>query len=449
VASDYVDGAEYLPKQLVVGADGNPYMIGISGASGTPGASGATGYVSLGSVDSSANMGATGPAGPTGATGAGATGATGPTGAFDTGTTLFTVNGTTGSTGITIGSDLVLTSANGTVNAAVTQDSVDLSSVPVAVTYNEADSSGYQMGEFILAPNGKTYVVSSTPVTGAPGGTGASYSVIDFTHLVSKYVAGTVANYIFAGDTTEKLWAVKTGDTNTVSGTYDASSNTTDYAVTLTSVEIAGGLVVEFLTGPNAVTMAPDLVYFMDSIQPNPGAATGPTGPAGPSAIYLNSGTTQVSLAVAAAGAAGTASYIGSGSAGAGINVLGASFTLSATDSAYTTTLARDATVDSLAANYTAEIGGAISASPITVNAQLYYAAPGSNSFDPITSSEIAMQPQASGVNLGTQMYGAANGINYPVAQGGRLILAYNTVGGALTAFGVLTGSGSAAIGLI
>jgi BclB C-terminal domain-containing protein len=432
VASDYVDGAEYLPKQLVVGADGNPYMIGISGASGMPGTSGATGYVSLGSPDYSVI------AGPTGATGT-----------FDTGTTLFTVNGTTGSTGIKIGSDLVLASANGTVNAAITQDTVNLSSIPVAVTYNEADSSGYQMGEFILAPNGKTYVVSSTPVTGAPGGTGPSYSVIDFTHLVSKYVAGTEANYIFAGDTTEKLWAIKTGDTTAVSGTYDASSNTTDYVIPLTNTEIVSGLVIEFYTSPNAVTMAPDLVYFMDRIPPNPGAATGPTGPAGPSAIYLNSGTTQVSLAVAAAGAAGTASYIGSGSAGSGINVLGASFTLSATDSAYTTTLARDATVDSLAANYTAEIGGAISASPITVNAQLYYAAPGSNSFDPIASSVIAMQPQASSINLGTLMYGAANGINYPVAQGGRLILAYNTVGGMLTAIGVLTGSGSAAIGLI
>jgi hypothetical protein len=163
--------------------------------------------------------------------------------------------------------------------------------------------------------------------------------------------------------------------------------------------------------------------------------------------ITVNSGAT--SLTVAAGGAASVVAYIGNGGALLGVTLLGAQITLPLVGDTYSTALTAAGTVDTFDATFETGLAATVSASPITVHAQLYYAAPGSEVYDAIAGSEIILDPPVETLSIATTMTGTLAGIGFPVEAGGRILVVYSTVSGELTILGTLLGTATATVTFI
>jgi BclB C-terminal domain-containing protein len=176
---------------------------------------------------------------------------------------------------------------------------------------------------------------------------------------------------------------------------------------------------------------------------------TGPTGPAGASAIIpYASGSSLMSLNFAAAGAFGTAEYLGFGTATLGTQLFGQSIIL--TGSEYGFTIPRTGTITRMAARFTTAIGGSLSVGTTYIYAQLYYAPPGSNNYAPIPSSLIQLQPGIALLSVGQLLYGEANSINFAVLEGGNILMVFGARNAsALSLAGTINGYGSAGVAIV
>ncbi len=165
--------------------------------------------------------------------------------------------------------------------------------------------------------------------------------------------------------------------------------------------------------------------------------------------LQFSSGPSPATLIVAPLGVASTTVYIGDGIAMPGADIMGTPFTLPVLGDSISVAVGTDGTLDSLVANFTTDAGAAASLEPIQVHAQLYYAAPGSDAFEPIAASKLDLDPPQPALSVATAMTASFDDINFPVAAGGRLILAYNTTSGLATAAGALIGAASASATII
>ncbi len=197
-AFDPYKAANYQPGQIIIGPDGNMYMVirgnpsGMPGSSpdykplsGTPGPAGPMGPMGpagpAGSVGPPGSPGQQGPPGSAGQQGPpGATGATGPIGSSTT-ATAFDPTKTSGYQPgqMVIGSDGTIymvskTNPSGTPGSSPDYTPIagpgrggrDLgSSVP---TYNPVDAATYRPGDLVIN-DGKLYQVIKTPPSGIPG----------------------------------------------------------------------------------------------------------------------------------------------------------------------------------------------------------------------------------------------------------------------------------------
>ncbi len=156
-----------------------------------------------------------------------------------------------------------------------------------------------------------------------------------------------------------------------------------------------------------------------------------------------------MTLAVAPLGAAGAMSCVGDDSAESGDDILGNPFTLPVADDTVSVTVKANGTLDSLNASFETDAGASAPANPVTVYAELYYAAPGSDTFDPVPASGIELEPPQPAESAATSMSGSASAIGFPVTAGGRLLLAYNTTSGMTSPEGTLDGTASAVATII
>ncbi|MDR2903541.1 MAG: hypothetical protein LBU77_03425, partial [Clostridiales bacterium] len=139
------------------------------------------------------------------------------------------------------------------------------------------------------------------------------------------------------------------------------------------------------------------------------GGGTTPTG----QIINVDSGVLPVALVTALGGAASTVSYVGGGGSLPGVELLGEPINLPILDDSTSSAVAVNGIVDSFVANYTTDLGVVLTVGEVTVQAQLYYAAPGVDEFTVIPGSAIDLDPTASLVSLGEAMTGTATGINF------------------------------------
>jgi BclB C-terminal domain-containing protein len=134
---------------------------------------------------------------------------------------------------------------------------------------------------------------------------------------------------------------------------------------------------------------------------------TGPTGSAGSSAIIpYASGVTPVAVTTLVGGLVGLPAYVGFGSAAPGINLLGATISVSGLlDYAFTVT-----------------VGANVSIGLVQIHATVYISNPGSNTFTqtPVT---VTLSPGLGLVAIGTIASGAASGFSQPVTTGDQILL--------------------------
>lgn len=125
-----------------------------------------------------------------------------------------------------------------------------------------------------------------------------------------------------------------------------------------------------------------------------------------------------------------TSSIVGFGNSASGISKM--SGTIDLTGAAGTLlnfafTVPRAGTITSLSAQFSSTAAVALVGSTITLTAQVYSAAAGSNTFSVVPGAVVYMAPPLTGIlSLGTTSYGTTTGLSIPVTAGTRLLLVYS-----------------------
>ncbi len=169
---------------------------------------------------------------------------------------------------------------------------------------------------------------------------------------------------------------------------------------------------------------------------------------AGGSAIIPYASGTPVIMTTLLGGLAGTTSVLGFGSSATGISLLGGAIDATAlTNMAFS--VPRDGTVTSLSGFFSATVGLALIGSTVTVQAQLFSAAPNSNTFTAVPGAVVTLAPPLSGiVSIGTVSSGLTTGLSIPVTAGTRLLLVYSATATGIGLLNTVTGYASAGVGI-
>ncbi|MER2089992.1 MAG: exosporium glycoprotein BclB-related protein [Sporosarcina sp.] len=110
--------------------------------------------------------------------------------------------------------------------------------------------------------------------------------------------------------------------------------------------------------------------------------------------------------------------------------------------------VARAGTLTAISASYTVAAGLALGTSSVTVNAQIWRAPAGSNTFSPTTAS-VNLDPSITGLTVLQTLYGQSESFTpVPLAFGDRLLMVFSatSVGPALAV--AITGTASAGINI-
>lgn len=95
-----------------------------------------------------------------------------------------------------------------------------------------------------------------------------------------------------------------------------------------------------------------------------------------------------------------------------------------ASDSNFAFMMPRNATLSSLSFNISTTTGMALLGSTVTLQAKVYRATSGSNTFSPVAGSTVFASPPLTGVvPVGTTAQGTLSALSIPVVAGDRLLL--------------------------
>jgi BclB C-terminal domain-containing protein len=153
-----------------------------------------------------------------------------------------------------------------------------------------------------------------------------------------------------------------------------------------------------------------------------------------------------------AGGLAGTNSFVGFGSSGTGITVVGG--TIDLTNAAGTLTnfafsVPRDGTITDITAFFSVTAALSLVGSQLTINFELYQSATPDNIFTPIAASSLDLAPALTGViSIGDIATGTLAGLNIPVTQGTRLLAVFSADATGLTLVNTAVGYASAGIAI-
>ena len=153
---------------------------------------------------------------------------------------------------------------------------------------------------------------------------------------------------------------------------------------------------------------------------------------------------TPVIVTTIAGGLVGTSSIVGFGASATGVSVAGGVINTSLLSN-HAFSAPRAGTITSIAANFSTSVGLSLIGSTLTITAQLFKAAAGSNSFSPVSGASVNFT--LTGIlAIGTVYNGLTSSLNIPVSAGERLLLVYSATATGLTL--VNTGTGYASGGV-
>ncbi|MDR6809007.1 BclB C-terminal domain-containing protein [Dyadobacter sp. BE34] len=172
------------------------------------------------------------------------------------------------------------------------------------------------------------------------------------------------------------------------------------------------------------------------------------TAAAGGGAIIPYASGTPAVMTTILGGLVGTTSVVGFG-----INTPGVSLVGGLIDATTLTNMAfsvpRDGTITSIAGFFSNTVALALVGTTVTVQAQLYSAPAGSNSFAPVPGASVTLAPSLTAiVSIGSTSSGQTTGLNIPVTAGTRLLLVYSATATGLSLINTVTGYVSAGVGI-
>jgi len=172
------------------------------------------------------------------------------------------------------------------------------------------------------------------------------------------------------------------------------------------------------------------------------------TAAAGGGAIIPYASGTPAVMTTILGGLVGTTSVVGFGINTPGVSLVGGLIdATSLTNMAFS--VPRDGTITSIAGFFSNTVALALVGSTVTVQAQLYSAPAGSNSFAPVPGASVTLAPSLTAiVSIGSTSSGQTTGLSIPVTAGTRLLLVYSATATGLSLINTVTGYVSAGVGI-
>jgi len=166
------------------------------------------------------------------------------------------------------------------------------------------------------------------------------------------------------------------------------------------------------------------------------------------SAIIPYASGTPLVMTTIAAGLVGTTSVVGFGINTPGISLIGGNIDATTlTNMAFS--VPRDGTITSISGFFSNTVALALLGTSITIQAQLFSAPEGSNSFSPVPGAVATLAPSLTGVvTIGTTATGQTSGLAIPVTAGTRLLLVYSATATGIALINTVTGYGSAGVAI-
>jgi len=303
----------------------------------------------------------------------------------------------------------------------------------------------------VMGPAGPQGIAGPQGVQGVQGVAGTVGTIIgSYPDLISLQTAVPVGTpgqfYYIAPDL--YVWDTVTGswiDIGTIAGPQGitGSQGVTGTQGPIGNTGPTGADGVTGTTGPQGATGA--------SVTGATGP-TGATGVTGASAIIPYASGGLATLNIVAGGLAGTPAYIGFGSSAPGVTVFGNAITLGATSGIanFAFTMPRAGTITSISADFTVIAATSLAITPTVVIAQLYSAPAGSNTFQPLSGTQLTLSPGITLLSVG-QLLSGNLATNVGVAQGDQLLMVFaaaNPTGGILVLVGSINGYASAGVAI-
>lgn len=172
------------------------------------------------------------------------------------------------------------------------------------------------------------------------------------------------------------------------------------------------------------------------------------TAAAGGGAIIPYASGTPAVMTTILGGLVGTTSVVGFGINTPGVSLVGGLIdATSLTNMAFS--VPRDGTITSIAGFFSNTVALALVGTTVTVQAQLYSAPAGSNSFAPVPGASVTLAPSLTAiVSIGSTSSGQTTGLSIPVTAGTRLLLVYSATATGLSLINTVTGYVSAGVGI-
>ncbi|KAA5532494.1 hypothetical protein F0919_17060 [Taibaiella lutea] len=160
-----------------------------------------------------------------------------------------------------------------------------------------------------------------------------------------------------------------------------------------------------------------------------------------------------VVVTTVAGGLAGTGSLVGFGSSATGVSLLGTTIDLTGAGGTllnFAFVAPRSGTISSMTAHFSLTAAVSLLGTSVNINAQLYSAPSGSNTFSPVPGAVVTLAPGLSGVSLaiGTTATGITTGLSIPVVAGNRYLLVFSSTASGLNLVNTIAGYASAGINI-
>jgi len=180
--------------------------------------------------------------------------------------------------------------------------------------------------------------------------------------------------------------------------------------------------------------------------------ATGPRGipgPTGNGAIIPYASGAPITMTSVTGGLVGIPAFVGFGSSGVGITVLGPTIDLTnVTNFAFS--VPRDGTITSIAAFFSTTAELSLVGSTVTITAQLYSSTAPDNTFSPVAGTVVTLAPALTGVlAVGTISTGALTGLTIPVTAETRLLMVFSITATGTSLINSVLGYASAGVTIV
>lgn len=167
--------------------------------------------------------------------------------------------------------------------------------------------------------------------------------------------------------------------------------------------------------------------------------------------IPFSSGT-PVTVTTILGGLVGTSALLGFGSSVSGVALAGNTIDLTGAGGTllnFGFVSPRSGTITSMAAQFSNTVALSLVGTTVTVTAQLYTAAAGSNSFSPVPGATVTLAPAITGVaTIGTVSNGITTGLSIPVTAGSRYLMVFSATATGITLVNTIVGYGSAGLNI-